>query len=77
MADWTLKLDQFLQLSERGLLTHSGTISTEQAAAKADEQFDRYRSKRELERVSDFDLAAKAVETAARSRLRRGKARSG
>lgn len=76
MTDWTLKLDQFLQLSERGVLTNSGSISAEQAAAKAEEQFDKYRANRELERVSDFDLAAKAVETAARSRLRRGKARS-
>jgi hypothetical protein len=43
MADWITKLDDFLRLSEREILTHAGKISHEQAVEKAEIEFERYR----------------------------------
>jgi hypothetical protein len=43
MRDWIAKLDDFLKLSERDLLTHAGRISAESARAKAEMEYDRYR----------------------------------
>ncbi len=43
MADWIAKLDDFLRLSERDILTHAGKISHEQAVEKAEIEFERYR----------------------------------
>ena len=42
MADWITKLDDFLRLSERDILTHAGKISHEQAIEKAEFEFERY-----------------------------------
>lgn len=43
MADWIAKLDDFLRLSERDILTHAGKISHEQAVEKAEIEFEKYR----------------------------------
>jgi len=42
MADWIAKLDDFLRLSDRDILTHAGKISHEQAVEKAEIEFARY-----------------------------------
>ena len=42
MKDWIFKLDDFLRLSDREILTHAGKISHDNAAAKAELEFDRY-----------------------------------
>jgi len=44
MADWTAKLDDFLRLSERDILTHAGTVSHEMARLKAESEFERFRA---------------------------------
>lgn len=44
MADWISKLDDFLKLSERDILTHAGKISHEQALQKAEAEFDKHRA---------------------------------
>jgi len=62
MKDWIAKLDDFLKLSERELLTHSGNVSAETAALKAEEEFDKYRAERSKTMISDFDLAVKELE---------------
>ncbi len=36
MKDWIAKLDDFMRLSERDILTHAGKISHDAALAKAD-----------------------------------------
>ena len=41
MADWTKKLDGFLTLNERDILTHAGRISHETAQAKAELEYDK------------------------------------
>jgi hypothetical protein len=42
MADWISKLDDFLKLSERDVLTHAGKVSHEAALARAELEFDRF-----------------------------------
>jgi hypothetical protein len=43
MAAWIAKLDDFLRLGDREILTHAGKISHEAAAAKAMSEFSKYR----------------------------------
>ena len=43
MGDWIDKLDDFLRLSDREILTHAGRISHDEALAKAEAEFDKYR----------------------------------
>jgi hypothetical protein len=43
MREWIAKLDEFLKLSDHELLNHAGKISAEQARAKAELEYDRYR----------------------------------
>lgn len=44
MRDWINKLDEFLKLSEHELLDHAGKISAEQAKAKAEIEYVKYRA---------------------------------
>ena len=59
MTDWIAKLDEFLKVSERGLLKNAGKVSAEQAAAKAQREFEKYRKERDKNYISDFDMAVK------------------
>jgi hypothetical protein len=43
MADWIIKLDEFLRVSEREVLDHAGGVSHEQALQKAEVEFEKYR----------------------------------
>ena len=43
MNDWIAKLDDFLKLSERDILTHAGKISHEQALEKAEAEYEKYK----------------------------------
>jgi hypothetical protein len=42
MTDWIAKLDDFLRLSDREILTHAGKISHEAAVAKAEGEFEKF-----------------------------------
>lgn len=44
MSDWVAKLDDFLKLSSRELLTHGGRVSHEQALTKAQIEYEKYRA---------------------------------
>ncbi|MBN1973637.1 MAG: virulence RhuM family protein [Sedimentisphaerales bacterium] len=59
MADWIAKLDEFLKISERGLLKDAGKVSAEQAAVKARKEFENYKKERDKNYISDFDMAVK------------------
>ena len=61
MAEWITKLDQFLALSEKELLQNAGKVSSEEAAKKALDEFDKYRSERIKNHISDFDKAIKEL----------------
>lgn len=62
MAEWIAKLDQFLALSEKDLLQNAGKVSAEDATRKAVDEFEKYRTERMNNHISDFDRAIKALE---------------
>lgn len=45
MQDWITKLDDFLRLSERDILTHAGKISNEAAVEHANAEFDKFKQR--------------------------------
>ncbi len=55
MAEWIAKLDEFLKLSEKKLLTNAGKITAEQAHKKAELEFEKYRNEQDNKYISDFD----------------------
>jgi len=62
MGDWIAKLDDFLRLSDRQILTHAGRISHETALAKAEFEFEKFRAREagQPSRVDkDFDEVVK------------------
>lgn len=46
MRDWLAKLDDFLKLSGRDILTHTGKISHDKALEKAHAEYEKYRKER-------------------------------
>lgn len=68
MRDWIAKLEDFLRLSGREILTHAGRISHEQAAQKAELEFEQHRVLRINEpspAEKDFEKAVKQIESEA------------
>src|SRR5690606_34482100 len=65
MQDWVTKLDDFMRLSERDILTHAGKISNEAALEHANAEFDKYKQ-RQLEEKSmaekDFEKSLSQLE---------------
>ena len=49
MKDWIQKLDDFLKLSGKELLTHVGTISAELAKQKANQEYDKFKERTQYE----------------------------
>lgn len=43
MADWVAKLDDFLKISDRDILTHAGKVSHKEALANAHAEYNKYR----------------------------------
>jgi hypothetical protein len=46
MTDWIAKLDDFIRLTDRDILTHAGKISHEAARLKAEAEYEAYRAAR-------------------------------
>jgi hypothetical protein len=44
MHDWITKLDDFLRLSDREILTHAGKVSHDEALDKAQSEYEKYRA---------------------------------
>ncbi len=71
MREWIVKLDSFLKLSDRDLLTHAGTVSHDAALAKAQSEYDKFRELADADpRPVDLDFE-NAVEQA--NQIRRGR----
>jgi hypothetical protein len=71
MADWIVKLDGFLSLNDRDILTHAGRVSHEAALDKAEREYDKFNSLRALEARpvdSDFEQAVKKLAPAKKAR---------
>ena len=49
MKDWIAKLDDFLRLSDREILTHAGSISAKLAKEKADAEYEKFKERTALE----------------------------
>lgn len=49
MRDWIQKLDDFLRLSGKELLTHAGKISAELAKQKANAEYDKFKERTRYE----------------------------
>ena len=49
MHDWIEKLDDFLRLSDKELLTRAGTISAKLAKEKADAEYDKFKERTQNE----------------------------
>jgi hypothetical protein len=62
MADWIIKLDGFLALNDRDILTTAGRISHELAANKAKTEYQEFASSEAETHVSDFDKFIGTVE---------------
>ncbi len=65
MRNWIEKLDEFLKISGRDLLTHAGKISAETARAKAEREYDRYHALADAQpRLvdADFERTAKQLQ---------------
>ena len=54
MANWIAKLDDFLRLGDRDILTHAGRISAEVAKAKAQREYDKWHT-RQLDQPSEAE----------------------
>jgi hypothetical protein len=64
MADWITKLDAFLKLNDRDILTSAGRISHEMALSKAESEYDKFRTLASAETRPvdfDFELATKQL----------------
>lgn len=73
MRDWIAKLDDFLRLSDRDVLTHAGRISAEAAKEHADTEYQRWRASQALipQPVdADFDEAIRETRLIEKERPR-------
>lgn len=75
MGDWIAKLDEFLKISGRELLDHAGKISAEQARAKAEREYGKYRAALDAApRIvdADFEKVAKELKKLPKPRKSKG-----
>ncbi len=61
MRDWILKLDAFLQFTEREILNDAGTVSAEIAKAFAENEYEKFRVIQDRLFESDFDKEIKRI----------------
>ncbi len=64
MRDWIAKLDDFLRMGERDILSHAGTISHEQALRRAELEFEKFRALQLVQPSpveKDFEAAVKKL----------------
>ena len=69
MKDWIQKLDDFLKLSGKELLTHAGSVSAEVAKLKANEEYDKFRERAQYQ-LSPVEIHFLEVFEAEQKRLR-------
>lgn len=75
MGNWIAKLDEFLKISGRELLDHAGKISAEQARAKAEREYGKYRAALDAApRIvdADFEKVAKELKKLPKPRKSKG-----
>lgn len=55
MAEWSKRLDQFLELNDRDILKNAGSITAQVAKDHAHNEFEKYRPIQDKSFQSDFD----------------------
>lgn len=63
MEDWAIRLDKFIEFTDREVLTDSGKISAKIAQAHATSEFEKYRIVQDHLFESDFDKVIKALKS--------------
>ena len=61
MEDWINKLDSFLSVSNKEILTNSGKVSHNKAVEKAKIEYDKFRKDEDKKYISDFDKEMKRL----------------
>ena len=61
MNDWIQKLDDFLRISEKELLTNAGKICHKKAVEKAKIEYEKYRKEEDKKNISDFNREMKKL----------------
>ncbi len=61
MKDWIKKLDDFLRISEKEILTNAGKVSRKKAIEKAKSEYEKYRKAEDRKYISDFDREMKKI----------------
>jgi hypothetical protein len=69
MRDWVKKLDGFIRLNERDILTHAGRISAQLAEEIAEREFEKYRQQQKQIGRVDSVTALEASVKSARKRI--------
>lgn len=72
MKDWIKKLDDFLKLSGKELLTHAGSVSAEVAKLKADTEYEKFRERTQYQ-LSPVEIHFIEAFEAEQKKLRGGK----
>ena len=62
MADWTVFLNGFLELSNYPILEDKGKVSALEAKLKAEAEYEQFRQQQDREYISDFDREIKRLE---------------
>jgi hypothetical protein len=62
MADWIAKLDAFLTINDREILTHAGKISHDLALAHASQQYESFHRQRLTDQASRHDDFEKSIQ---------------
>ncbi len=71
MADWLKKLDAFLNLNDRDILTHAGKISHQLAKELAEQEYEKFHARRIAasdNALSDFDRTVQQIESGKKGR---------
>jgi hypothetical protein len=77
LRDWLSRLHDFLKLNERAILPDAGRVSHEAAAARAEEEYERFASRRRAEREAAGEADTLRALEAEVKKLPRAKPRKG
>lgn len=61
MKNWVVKLDEYLALLGKGILTNAGNIRAIDAELKADHEYKIYKKEQNKNYISDFDREVKEI----------------
>ena len=72
MQDWEVRLNRFIEATDREVLKDAGRVTAEIARAHAESEFEKYRIVQDRLFESDFDRSLKRIELPRRSRKKEG-----